>query len=144
MVRREWHGESLTIDSPILKAFFEDSFIPEPNSGCWIWMGPFFEQRGGYGCFTLKRAGIIVQRAHRVAWKLYRRPDLPKEVHILHHCDNPLCVNPDHLFEGDQAVNMRDKALKGRQRHGEDHPAYKHGRYIGDKQNPIYHKDKTP
>jgi hypothetical protein len=113
-------------------------FMPEPNSGCWIWLGPIFEKRGGYGCFTMRPAGIIMQRAHRVSWKLYRRADLPKEVHILHHCDNVLCVNPDHLFEGDQAANMRDKSLKGRQLRGKNHPKYKHGLYVGDKANPEY------
>src|SRR4029077_16288547 len=105
--------------------------------GCWIWMGNTLI-RGGYGCFTMRPAGIHMRRAHRLAWQLYRRSELPTEVHILHKCDNPLCVNPDHLFEGDQAYNMRDMALKGRQRAGKNHHCYKHGRYIGDKANPEY------
>jgi hypothetical protein len=103
-------------------------------------MGPTII-RGGYGCFTARPFGLIMARAHRVAWLLYRGD--PGKKHILHHCDNVLCVNPDHLFLGDQATNMRDKALKGRQLHGENHPKYIHGRYVGDKQNPEYHQERS-
>lgn len=120
-----------------VKEAFEERFIPEPNSGCWIWTGNILI-RGGYGCFTMRPAGLFMRRAHRLSWQLYRRPDLPKKIHILHSCDNVLCVNPDHLFEGDQAINMRDMALKGRQAKGKTHPKFKHGLYVGDKANPEY------
>ena len=114
---------------------FEDSFIPEPNSGCWLWIGPIFKHRGGYGCFNYGKK--IMQRAHRISWKLYKH-DINSKDHVLHHCDNPLCVNPDHLFLGDQNINMIDKSFKGRQLEAEANPAFKHGKYIGDKKNPIY------
>jgi len=117
---------------------FEDNFIPEPMSGCWIWLGGIFKLRGGYWAFTHEPSKIIMQRAHRVSWKLYRNPWLTKETHVLHSCDNVLCVNPDHLFEGDQTLNMQDMAFKGRQTQGIYHSNYKHGEYIGDKKNPIY------
>jgi len=118
----------------ILKAF-EDSYIPEPNSGCWLWIGPVFPRRGGYGAFS---AGpFIMQRAHRVAWQLYCNP-IDKAQHVLHKCDNVSCVNPQHLFLGNQALNMRDKALKGRQQEGWANPSYKHGGDVGDKKNPAY------
>jgi hypothetical protein len=121
-----------------LQECFESYVSPEPNSGCHLWMGPVFKQRGGYGTFSAAKFGLYMTRAHRMAWKIYRCD--PGEQHVLHTCDNVLCVNPDHLFLGDQAANMRDKALKGRQRHGKSHPRYTHGRYVGDKQNPEYHK----
>ena len=81
-----------------------------------------------------------MQRAHRISWKLYRDSSITENDHVLHAGDNPLCVNPDHLFIGNQALNMEDKSYKKRQLFGENHPKYKHGRYVGDKQNPKYHR----
>lgn len=103
-----------------LRAAFEHFVSPEPNSGCWLWTGPYFKHRAGYGCFTMRPAGIIQARAHRLAWRIYCA-EVPKGRHILHKCDNPACVNPDHLFVGDQSSNMSDKVSKGRQTHGETH-----------------------
>ena len=114
---------------------FEDSYIPEPNSGCWIWLGPTLPYRGGYGVFSC--GWYKMARAHRVSYEFYCKP-IPDGLHVLHSCDNPLCVNPDHLWLGTQADNMRDKAMKGRQLQGKDNPAYKHGLYVGDKKNPAY------
>lgn len=82
-----------------------------------------------------------MKRAHRASWEFYRGP-IPEGMHVLHKCDVPLCVNPDHLFLGTQADNMRDKSLKGRQLYGENHPHYVHGRYVGDKQNPEYNHEQ--
>lgn len=107
------------IGSSVLSAF--EFFVHhEPNSGCWLWAGPTFERRGGYGCFTMRRAGILQQRAHRISWALFKGP-IPSGSHVLHRCDNPACVNPDHLFLGDQTGNMSDKVRKGRQDKGETH-----------------------
>ena len=122
--------------SKSIKEEFEDRFIPEPNSGCWLWIGPIFKLRGGYGCFNYKTE--LMQRAHRVSWKLYCDNTITEKDHVLHKCDNTICVNPDHLFIGDQILNMYDKSMKGRQLEGVCAPSYKHGRYIGDKKNPMY------
>jgi hypothetical protein len=102
-----------------VRAAFEFHVHPEPNSGCWLWAGPVF-QRGGYGCFTMRPAGIIQHRAHRLAYELYCSP-ITSAQHVLHTCDNRVCVNPEHLFIGDQPANMADKVQKGRQDRGEDH-----------------------
>jgi hypothetical protein len=126
-------------ETDILKAF-EMKISPEPNSGCWLWTGNIFPFRNGYGAFTHRPSKTNMQRAHRVSWKLYRDSNITSKDHILHKCDNPLCVNPDHLFVGDQALNMEDKSYKGRQDMGEKHGMYKHGKYVGQKRNKKYHK----
>lgn len=92
---------------------FESLFIPEPNSGCWLWLA---SDHRGYGCFKLgshRYGGFVTIYAHRVSWLLSGRA-LPAVARVLHKCDTPPCVNPDHLFLGSMADNNRDKALKGR------------------------------
>lgn len=79
-----------------------------PNvSGCWEWNG--FRCPQGYGRF--KSFGETL--AHRVSFILHKS-DLPKDACVLHTCDNPSCVNPDHLFLGDRDLNNKDRAAKGR------------------------------
>lgn len=62
-------------------------------------------------------------RAHRVSWEFVNGP-IPKDMCILHKCDNPPCVNPSHLWLGTQLENIKDRQLKGRQKtlRGESHP----------------------
>lgn len=88
--------------------------IPEPNSGCFLWIGAV--NAAGYG--RIRVAGKTLH-AHRVAWELAHGP-IPPGKHILHHCDNPPCVRTDgyHLFLGDHAANMADKCAKGRYNNG--------------------------
>lgn len=104
-----------------LKAAFESRFVKKEN-GCWEWTGAIFSARGGYGSFICHPVGIHTpMRAHRVSFAVNNKKNLSKEEHVLHKCDNVLCVNPDHLFLGDQAANMADKTRKGRQNKGESH-----------------------
>lgn len=95
---------------------FEGKFVPEPNSGCWLWIGGCCS--GGYGTFFYgldhKRDNMpCIIGAHRMSWILYNG-ELPSESWVCHRCDNPACVNPDHLFLGDSKINVEDKIAKGR------------------------------
>lgn len=87
---------------------FNSRWMPEPFSGCWIWTC----ETGGkmqYGSFQ----GRV---AHRVSWEIHNGV-IPKGICVCHHCDTPLCVNPNHLFLGTIADNNRDMAAKGRVKH---------------------------
>lgn len=89
--------------------------IPEPNSGCWLWLGTTNDD--GYGRMTIRRKAI---GAHRISFELLCHP-IPKGMHVLHKCDVRSCVNPDHLFLGTNLDNMADKMAKGREAKGPNH-----------------------
>jgi HNH endonuclease len=84
------------------------------QTGCWEWAASL--NTNGYGQF---RFNGTTEQAHRAAWVIFRGP-IPKAdsaygtLNVLHKCDNPLCVNPDHLFLGDQSDNAKDAVSKGR------------------------------
>ncbi len=103
-----------------LKERFEGKFIGEPNSGCWLWMA--YVTPAGYGKFGVKNTVML---ANRASWEIYRGK-IPDGLFVLHKCDTPACVNPNHLFLGTQNDNMRDKYLKGRAR-GPSGPNGRHG-----------------
>lgn len=102
---------------------FINNFVPEPNSGCWLWTGTIF--RNGYGRMNFGYRGSG-RGAHRVAWELYHG-HVPEGMCVLHRCDTKLCVNPDHLFLGTSADNCMDRHAKGRTRtsSGEAHGSAK-------------------
>lgn len=78
------------------------------KKGCWEFKGHRNEQ--GYG--RLRWRGVL-WRAHRLAYTLFVKP-IPEGHDVLHTCDNTCCINPDHLFTGTDADNVRDRERKGR------------------------------
>lgn len=96
---------------PVLTPFqrFEGLYTPVPATGCWLWTGSV--NRGGYGKTKVDRKHIT---AHRWSWILHKG-DIPDGLHVLHRCDVPACVNPDHLFIGTNQDNVDDRQRKDRQ-----------------------------
>lgn len=76
--------------------------------GCWLWQGT---KTKGYGQYVV---GGKKYRAHRITMHLWKNFDLNSPLLICHHCDNPSCVNPKHLFVGTVTDNILDSVSKGR------------------------------
>lgn len=75
---------------------------------CWEWCGK--ADGHGYGVFVVMNRQL---RAHRYAWEITFGP-IPAGLNVCHHCDNPPCIRPEHLFVGTQVDNMQDAKAKGR------------------------------
>lgn len=82
------------------------------TDSCWLWTCS--KKAKGYGQYTVWPGHVVL--AHRYAYELMRGP-IPDGLGVLHRCDNPPCVNPDHMFLGTRADNNRDMVEKGRARH---------------------------
>lgn len=93
--------------APNPKQRFDAKWTPEPNTGCWLWSEG--TDWAGYGYF--RHAGELL--AHRCSYVLHSGP-IPTGLHVLHKCDVPACVNPEHLFLGTHQDNMTDCKVKGR------------------------------
>jgi hypothetical protein len=104
---------------------FDRQVMPEPNTGCWFWTGSISTR--GYGkCYYNGHHDL----AHRVSWQIHRG-SIGDGLFVCHTCDEPSCVNPDHLFLGAPKDNTQDMMAKGRNsgrfkdKKGSQHPLAK-------------------
>lgn len=95
-----------------------------PDLGpCWVWTARLSPD--GYGQFRVGGMDSPNARAHRVSW-IFAHGPIPDGLWVLHHCDEPTCVRPDHLFIGTHKDNVADRDRKGRQARGERHGWHTH------------------
>lgn len=113
------------IHPPLIERF-EAGYMPEPNSGCWIWVGAVINRTDGeQPRGKIRTENQRQENAARVSYKLFKGA-IPTGLFVCHRCDTPLCVNPNHLWLGTHKDNMADKLAKGRTtkgryiRHGQE------------------------
>lgn len=103
---------------PLSVRFWEKVDLHGPTPGhlrtcCWLWTAA--TDHCGYGWLGLGDGRV--GKAHRVSLQLHGQ-EVPADACVLHHCDTPACVRPDHLYIGTQKDNARDRRVRGRERHG--------------------------
>lgn len=96
---------------PIADRFWEKVVKSADPNGCWGWTGT--TQPFGHGRIAAPGVPAKMLMAHRVSWEIHHGA-IPVDLRVLHHCDNPPCTNPRHLFLGTLSDNSRDMVKKGR------------------------------
>lgn len=91
----------------------------ETQGDCWIWKNS--KTPAGYGKFMYRKKHWLT---HRLSY-YFANGEIPLGMQVLHRCDNPSCINPNHLFLGTQAMNMKDMVAKNRSLKGTKHPSAK-------------------
>ena len=102
-----------------LREYLAGKSMPEPNSGCLLWLGPY--DQDGYGMASWNMSGRTV-KAHRAAYELHCGP-IPAGKSVCHSCDVRACIEPRHLWLGSNADNVADREKKGRTSRGFRHAA---------------------
>lgn len=96
-------------EAPVEERFFR--FV-EKTDGCWLWTGKSVNKKG-YGSISLGGKGGKHKLAHRLSYEMHKG-SIPDGLVVMHQCDNPKCVNPDHLEVGTQSQNIKDAIARGR------------------------------
>lgn len=110
-----------------LEERFWEKVIKPSEEACWGWRAT--KNNKGYGMIRRGPAKDSKLLAHRVSYEI-QNGEIPDGLCVLHHCDNPICTNPRHLFLGTHQDNALDKVRKGRHRWGND-PNNKPPVYLG-------------
>ncbi len=87
------------------------------SNGCWIWIGNKTQKGYGWTGSYSEAKKFKIYRAHRLSYHFYKN-EIPDGMFVLHSCDNPSCINPEHLFLGTHEDNMKDRELKNRTHRG--------------------------
>jgi hypothetical protein len=108
------HKKHEALQSPSRERRFRHRLEREwvPDGDCRVWTGAVAR---GYGYVQFKYKGHRYNlRIHRLAAHFHLGFDLESDLQVNHRCDNPLCINPEHLYIGTQDDNMRDRDIRGR------------------------------
>lgn len=107
VIHQRWAKDYISLEDYLNKNHRKD------DGGCWLWTGSLSRRNYGFvGNFSMaKRIGMY--QAHRLSFVIHKGA-IPEGMFVCHHCDNPPCINPEHLFLGTHADNMQDMKNKGR------------------------------
>jgi hypothetical protein len=91
---------------------FDANYIPEPNSGCWLWLGSAYPDHPGKPLRPKMFFGDRRVYAHRFSYERFKGP-IPAGLQVCHRCNTPMCVNPEHLYAGTAKENIGDAIRAG-------------------------------